>query len=266
MSAPPAAPTTLVIGAMPSELVPLRARLSGKKTGRLASFPFETGRVSGRQVVTVVCGVGVTNGAMVAALFAHHVGPREVVVTGSGSRFNPDIQTGDVVISKRTIHHAAGSLTDSGMVYRKVRGPLPGTMTPFAYKPDPRLFRIAKAAIREYSPEVVRVDGRSYTPRVLPGIVTASDMFGVSRAKIADMRAKLAPDIMEMESAAIAQVCWQLGVPHIVFRAGSNRTQSDPGEDYRRLGQIAAASASRWTMHFLGALERAEPRRKRSRP
>ena len=70
MSAAFPAPTTLVVGAMPSELVPLRARLRGKKTGRLASFPFETGKANGRQVVTVVCGVGVTNGAMVAALFA----------------------------------------------------------------------------------------------------------------------------------------------------------------------------------------------------
>lgn len=248
--------TTLVIGAMPSELVPIRARMERTRTGELAGFPYEAGRVGGRRVVTVVCGVGVTNGAMVAALFAHRFAPAEVVVTGTGSRFHSGIDTGDVVVSRRTIHHAAGSLTESGMVYRKVRGPLPGTMTPFAYPPDPRLLRLARAAIRDYLPEPVRVAGRRYRPRVLVGVVTASDLFGVSRAKIADMKAKLDPDIMEMESAAIAQVCWQLGLPHIVFRAGSNRTQSDPGEDYRRLGQIAAASAARWTMHFLATLER----------
>ncbi len=69
------------------------------------------------------------------------------------------------------------------------------------------------------------------------------------------MRANLHPDIMEMESAAIAQVCAQLGVPHIVFRAGSNRTQSNPGNDYRLLGQKAAHAAARWTVHFAGVLE-----------
>lgn len=239
---------------MPSELVPIRARLESKTTGRLACFPFEAGRVADREVVTVVCGVGVTNGAMVAALFAHHFEPAEVIVTGTGSRVNPSLETGDVVISKRTIHHAAGSLTDDGMVYRKVRGPLPRSMTPYAYTPDRRLFELALAARETYRPRPVRAHGKSYTPRVLPGVVTASDMFGVSRAKIADMRAKLDPDIMEMESAAIAQVCWQLGIPHIVFRAGSNLTQSDPGEDYRRLGQTAAASAAHWTLHFLETL------------
>jgi adenosylhomocysteine nucleosidase len=84
--------------------------------------------------------------------------------------------------------------------------------------------------------------------------VTASDLFGVSAAKIDDMRAKLDPDIMEMESAAIAQACHQLETPHIVFRAGSNRTQSDPGADYRRLGRLAAAAAARWTIHFVESL------------
>jgi adenosylhomocysteine nucleosidase len=59
---------------------------------------------------------------------------------------------------------------------------------------------------------------------------------------------------MEMESAAIAQVAHQLDTPHIVFRAGSNRTQSNPGNDYRKLGQIAASAAARWTAHFAGVL------------
>ena len=71
-------------------------------------------------------------------------------------------------------------------------------------------------------------NGETYRPTVLTGVVTASDLFGVSDEKIADMRAKLDPDIMEMESAAIAQVCAQFGTPHIVFRAGSNRTQPNP--------------------------------------
>ena len=247
---------------MPSEIRLIQAQLRSGQSGTLAGFPYQRGLLQGRRVVTAVTGVGVTNGAMVAALFLHHFHPAEVIVTGTGSRFNPRIRTGDTVISTKTIHHAAGSLTDQGMVYRKVRGPLPGQMTHWAYPPDPRLLRLAKAAIPDYAAEPVTVDGETYTPRVLPGVVTASDLFGVSDAKIADMQAKLKPDIMEMESAAIAQVCAQLGVPQIVFRAGSNRTQSNPGTAYRKLGQTAAAAAARWTIHFVGALARAG----RSRP
>jgi adenosylhomocysteine nucleosidase len=248
------AATTLVLGAMPSEIRTIQGALHGRRSGTHAGFPYDSGTIGGRRVVTAVTGVGVTNGAMVAALFIEEFAPSELVVSGTGSRFNPRIRTGDTVISLKTIHHAAGSLTADGMVYRKVRGPLPGQMTPWFFRPDPRLLALAKRAVTTYTPEDVVVDGERYTPRVLTGVVTASDMFGVSDAKIADMRAKLNPDIMEMESAAIAQVCAQMGTPHIVFRAGSNRTQSNPGNDYRRLGQIAAAAAARWTVHFVASL------------
>jgi len=241
----------LVLGAMPSEVRTITGALRDRRSGTYAGFPYDTGTIGERRIVVAVTGVGVTNGAMVSALFLNEFKPAALVVSGTGSRFNPRIRTGDTVISLKTIHHAAGSLTGDGMVYRKVRGPLPGQMTSWFFRPDPALLALARAAVRTYEPEAVVVEGERYTPRVLTGIVTASDMFGVSDEKIADMRAKLNPDIMEMESAAIAQVCTQLGVPHIVFRAGSNRTQSNPGNDYRRLGQIAAAAAARWTVHFL---------------
>lgn len=250
-----AAPT-LILSAMPSEIRLIQAHIKNPRGGKLACFPYVTGTIHGRPVVTAVTGVGVTNGAMVAALFIERFAPREVIVSGTGSRFNPRIDTGDTVVSTKTIHHAAGSLTDDGMIYRKVRGPLPGEMTHWAYPPDPGLLRLAKRSIEGYTAEPVTANGRTYVPRVLTGVVTASDLFGVSDAKIADMKKKLNPDIMEMESAAIAQVCTQLRVPHIVFRAGSNRTQSNPGNDYRLLGQKAAWAAARWTVYFVGCLKK----------
>jgi 5'-methylthioadenosine/S-adenosylhomocysteine nucleosidase len=249
---------TLILSAMPSEIRLIQAGIEKPKAGTLACFPYVAGTLRGRRVVTAVTGVGVTNGAMVAALFVHHFKPSEVVVSGTGSRFNPRIRTGDTVISTNTIHHAAGSLTSDGMVYRKVRGPLAGQMTHWAYRPDRRLLRLAVAAIDGYRADLITANGETYVPRVLTGVVTASDLFGVSDEKIDDMRRKLDPDLMEMESAAIAQVCTQLGVPHIVFRAGSNRTQSNPGNDYRLLGQKAARAAARWTVYFAGVLAQAE--------
>ena len=256
----PAPALTLILSAMPSEIRLIQSHLKRRKRGQLAGFPYVAGVLRGRRVVTTVTGVGVTNGAMVTALFVHHFQPSEVLVSGTGSRFNPRIRTGDTVISTRTIHHAAGSLTKDGMVYRKVRGPLAGQMTHWQYRPDARLLKLARASIKGYTAEPVTANGETYVPRVLTGVVSASDLFGVSDAKIADLRAKLNPDIMEMESAAIAQVCTQLGVPHLVFRAGSNRTQANPGNAYRLLGQKAAAAAARWTVYFAGCLAKAGDR------
>ncbi|MEO0509236.1 MAG: 5'-methylthioadenosine/S-adenosylhomocysteine nucleosidase [Verrucomicrobiota bacterium] len=248
-------PLILVLSAMPSEIKIIQEALVSSKAGTVSIFPYLGGTLGDFDVISTVTGVGVTNGAMCTALFLEAFKPAAVLVSGTGSRFNPEVDCGDVILSKQTIHHAAGSLTDDGMVYRKVRGPLPGMMTNYAYRPDPHLFKEAKRIAKDYTAEHVTVDGERYRPKVYPGIVTASDLFGINQAKINDMRTKLKPDLMEMESAAIAQVCDHLGYPHQIFRAGSNRTQPDPGNDYRKYGQKAAASAARWTVHYLKELK-----------
>ena len=77
---------TLILSAMPSEIRLIQAHLKKAKRGRLAGFPYVAGVLGGRRVVTTVTGVGVTNGAMVTALFVHHFRPTEVLVSGTGSR------------------------------------------------------------------------------------------------------------------------------------------------------------------------------------
>jgi len=160
----PKAATTLILSAMPSEIRLIQAQISRPKSGRLAGFPYVTGMLCGRRVVTAVTGVGVTNGAMVTALFIQAFGPAEVLVSGTGSRLNPRLATGDTIISTKTIHHAAGSLTDRGMVYRKVRGPLAGQMTHWYYRPDRRLLKLARAAIAGYTAAPVTANGTTYVP------------------------------------------------------------------------------------------------------
>jgi 5'-methylthioadenosine/S-adenosylhomocysteine nucleosidase len=245
---------TLVLGAMPSEIAAIVPALSARTGGALEGYPFHRGKLGGRSVIVAVTGVGITNAAMTAALFLHHFRPSELVFTGSGARLNPALRTGDVILSRKTSHHNAGNWTDSGMIYRKVRGPWKGQMTPYEYAADPELLRRARAAIRTFPANPVTANGDTYLPTVKVGKVCSGDVFGLTQQKIDDIRRKLGCDLIEMEGSAAAQVCWQLGVPHLVIRSGSNLAQPNPGEDYRRLGQIAAHQAARFTMHFVRTL------------
>jgi adenosylhomocysteine nucleosidase len=245
---------TLILGAMPSEIVSIVPALSARRTGELEGYPFHRGQLGGRAVIVAVTGVGITNAAMTSALFLHRFRPSELVFTGSGARLNANLRTGDVIISRKTSHHNAGNWTDSGMMYRKVRGPLKGQMTPYEYAADPALLRLARAAIRTFPASTVTANGDSYQPIVRTGKVCSGDLFGLTQQKIDDIRRKLGCDLIEMEGSAAAQVCWQLGVPHLVIRSGSNVAQPSPGKDYRRLGQIAAHQAARFTEHFVRTL------------
>jgi nucleoside phosphorylase len=61
---------------------------------------------------------------------------------------------------------------------------------------------------------------------------------------------------MEMESGSVAQVCWYLRTPFLCIRGGSNRTQDQPDDDYRRLSSFAARQAALFTVSMLEQLGR----------
>lgn len=245
------APLTLLLGAVPWEIKPVIGALTRRHEGRLRSYPYHEGYVDGRRVVTAITGVGKTNAAFIATLFIERFGPARLIYTGSAARLDPELRTGDIIYGRRTFHHDAGSWQEEGMLYRKIIGPVAGRPTHFRYDADRGLLAVAKAAAKTHAPKVVTANGATYTPAIRAGLICSGDVFGMTAAKIADIRAKLACDLVEMEGSAVAQVCHELGVPHLVIRAGSNRAQPSPGEDYKALGQIAARQAAFFALHVV---------------
>ena len=127
---------------------------------------------------------------------------------------------------------------------------------PYEFKADPSLLRAAKRAVKSFPAKTISLNGKSHEARVRVGHISSGDVFGMTEEKIKDIRSKLGSDLVEMEGSAVAQVCHQMGVPHLVIRSGSNRAQPSPGVAYRSMGQIAAHQAARFTMHFLAELDR----------
>jgi len=252
--APMPQPVTLVLGAVPWEIKPVIAALAGRRPGRLGRFPYHAGRIGRQRVVTAITGVGKTNAAFIATLFIARFKPARLIYTGSAARLNPELRTGDIIVGRRTFHHDAGSWQAHGMLYRKVIGPVAGHPTHFRYDADRGLLRAALAAAGTHEPRIVTANGSTYRPAIRAGLICSGDVFGMPAAKIADIRAKLKCDLVEMEGSAIGQVCHELRVPHLVIRAGSNRAQPDPGGDYQALGQIAARQAAFFALHLVRSL------------
>lgn len=245
---------TLVLGAVPWEIKPVIAELKNERSGSLERFRYHAGRIGSQRVITAITGVGKTNAALIATLFITHFKPARLIYTGSAARLNPALRTGDVILGRRTFHHDAGSAQDDGMKYRKIIGPRAGEPTHFRFDADRGLLNAAIMAAKNYSPRVVTANGSTYTPQVRPGFICSGDVFGMTADKIRDIRSKLGCDLVEMEGAAIAQVCQALGVPHLVIRGGSNLAQPNPGGDYKALGQIAARQAAFFALHLVRQL------------
>ena len=247
---------TLVLGALPQESELVEWALSGRRRGSLLGFPFARGRIAGRPVVVADTGIGKTNATMVTAIFVSHFRPREVVMTGTASRISPAMRNGDVIAGRVTCNHDFGSLDeDFSMQYFGAEGPL-RDVCPIVYPAAPRLLAATRRAIRSHVPERAVQHSPVYTPRVRLGRITSGDQFGVPDRRIRAILRQLRPDLKEMESGSVAQVCWYLRTPFICIRSGSNRTQNSPDNDYRKLSPFAARQAALFTVSLVRELAR----------
>jgi 5'-methylthioadenosine/S-adenosylhomocysteine nucleosidase len=235
--------------------------LSGKRKGKLDGFPYVRGTLAGRPTVVAVTGIGKTNATMITALFVAHFRPRFVVMTGTASRINPAVRNGDVIVGRSVCNHDFGSLgANYSMEYFGAEGPLRDSC-PIRYPADARLLRAASRAIRGHEPEVAVQHQPPYMPKVRLGRITSGDQFGIPQQRITDILRQLRPDLMEMESGSVAQVCWYLRTPFICIRSGSNRTQNSPDNDYRKLSPFASRQAALFTVSLLRELGHRRARR-----
>jgi adenosylhomocysteine nucleosidase len=245
---------TLVLGALPQETELVEDAMKGRRRLRLGRFPCAEGRIAGRRTIVAATGIGKTCASMITMLFAGHFRPRELIMTGTASRINPEMRNGDVIVGEVTCNHDFGSLrANYEMEYFGAEGPLRDSM-PIVYPAAPGLLAAARRAIAVHVPETAVQHSPTYVPLVRVGRITSGDQFGITDERIADIRRQLAPDLMEMESGSVAQVCWYLGIPFICIRGGSNRTQNSPDNDYRKLSPFASRQAALFTVSLVAEL------------
>ena len=94
------------------------------------------------------------------------------------------------------------------------------------------------------------------------GRITSGDQFGITDERIADILRQLQPNLMEMESGSVAEVCYYLRTPFLCIRSGSNRTQNSPDNDYRTLSPFASRQAALFTVSLVRELARSPATKK----
>ncbi|MEJ1964112.1 MAG: 5'-methylthioadenosine/S-adenosylhomocysteine nucleosidase [Gammaproteobacteria bacterium] len=243
--------TIVILGAVPQEITVFTDAMGKPPKSELWGIPYYRGKLAGKDVVVAITGIGKTSTGMTSTLFITEFKPRLVLMSGTGARINKALRTGDVIVATVMHEHDYGSLTRTGMVYRPFNGPVDGNEVENAFSPPSALLALADKAIASYKGPQVTANGATYNVAARRGVVSSSDLFGVTSDRIELLRTQFKTDIMEMESAPLGHVCEALGVPFLVVRAGSNVAQEAPNDDYLKLGPIAAKEAAKFSLHLL---------------
>jgi adenosylhomocysteine nucleosidase len=87
-----------------------------------------------------------------------------------------------------------------------------------------------------------RLAAAAEKPRVHRGLIASGDQFIGKRQQIVALKEAL-PDILavEMEGAAVAQVCFELGIPFAVIRTISDNANDDAAVDFMRFIKTVAS-------------------------
>jgi adenosylhomocysteine nucleosidase len=261
-----AAPVTVILGAQTREITPLLKELADKKEQKILGLTFWEGQLAGRCVVISRTSSGKINAAVAVALAIDRFHPAEVIVTGAAGSLNLDLKPCDVVIAAKCVQHDFVRQHSSDIERRGARNPLTGQRNPVFLEPPPRLLEMAKraAAKTDFIPMSGEDEKSSPTAvRVISGIVATGDAFVESGEKRKELRAALQADAVEMEGAAVMQVCHQFNVPCLVIRCVSDTADESAMTDFETYATIAATNAARLVYGILrefAAVECATPR------
>ena len=243
-----------ILGAFDEEVTILEAQLVNPRAHTIERMQFITGTLNGQNVVITRTGVGKVNAAMTATLIIEHFRPKRVIFTGVAGGLNPELQLGDIVIAQKTAQHDLGRLESTEIENTGVRNPINGKRNPVFFSADPELLQIAETALEGIELNPFQTPQGQRLPRIIRGTVVTGDVFVASDAKRTALHKNLGADAVEMEGAAVAQICWQYNVPCLVIRSLSDNAGANASEDFKKYYKIAARNSAALVTRIISQL------------
>jgi adenosylhomocysteine nucleosidase len=207
---------TAIVSAMHEELAGVLALMPDEHKVAVAGREFFDGHLHGQPVVAVLSRIGKVAAATTAALLVERFKVDRIVFTGVAGGIAPGVKRGDVVIADAFLQHDM----DASPIFPRYEVPLYGIDR---FVADARLTRELEAAVHRALPGT----------RVHRGLVVSGDRFVSTTAESLTLQAALPEALaVEMEGAAIAQVCHDCGVPFAAVRTISDRADDEAHGDF----------------------------------
>lgn len=231
-----------IVSALHEELHALLPLLAAPQQRPLAGRVFHTGRLHGRPVVLVLSGIGKVAAAATTAVLIHEFQARALLFTGTAGGLAAGVRVGDVVLATELLQHDM----DASPLFPRFEIPLTGRSR---FAADGALAeRLAAACERSLAHRGELLGERALrefgidAPRLHRGLVVSGDRF-VATAADGEALRRLLPDALavEMEGAALAQVCHDFGRPFAVLRTISDRADDAAHVDFSRfIAEVAS--------------------------
>ena len=217
-----------------------------------ASRDFWLGNLHGQPVVLALSKIGKVAAATTASALIERFGAQRIVFTGVAGGLGKGVRVGDIVVAQDFMQHDF----DASPIFPRYELPMyDKTRFDGDIGLTAQLLAAARLALADE-----RFVAAYPNARVHHGLVASGDRFVSGALESAVLRAALTDSghevlAVEMEGAAVAQVCHDYGVPFAAVRTISDRADDGAHVDFPSfVDQVASRYARAVVQHFLEQL------------
>jgi len=224
-----------ILGAMAQEIDEVKALLTDKTIVKIANREFVVGKINGIGCVVAFSKWGKVAATITATLLIQEFGVTDLFFIGTAGALAADLKVGDIVISNRLVQHDL----DARPIVSRFELPL---LNRIYIDSDPKLTELAGKAVGNLinkgvenmvGKEAVKEFGLA--PTLHFGDIASGDQFINSDEKRNEILSLL-PDVqcVEMEGAAVAQVCLEFNTPFTIIRTISDTADHNARVDFSK--------------------------------
>ena len=243
-----------ILGAMPHEVAFMERSMTVCRTVEVGMRIFYEGTWAGQEVVLVLSRVGKVSASITTLLLVERFGVTHIVFTGVAGAIDPSLRIGDVVVAERLVQH---DMDASPLpAFKRFEIPLLGKIFFEASLCDEAFGAAIHYTqgdfLKDVAPEKRAAFGMDQ-PRVWRGLIASGDQFLADPRRAAELRQVL-PGLLcaEMEGAAVAQVCHEMGgIPAAIIRVISDQADHSAAVDFLRFVDDVAEYLTGGIVHSL---------------
>lgn len=224
-----------IIAAMQEEMKEIENIMKEIEEKQIYELTFFKGKINNTEVVLVESGVGKVNAARVTQILVNKFEVEAIINVGSAGAANDELNIGDLVIGKNMVQHDFD-------------------ITAFGH-PKGFISNVGqnvesdKQLIKKMEQTITNLAQKEFKIKI--GTIASGDIFCTDLKMKEKIRNKFNADAIEMEGAAIAQVCKLDNVPFIVIRSISDSPNGNNKITFEEYLQVASRRCAKIIKAYL---------------
>lgn len=214
-----------IIAAMQEEMNAIKNIMQNCEIIKILGLEFYKGNIQNKECILVKCGVGKVNAARTTQILIDKFDIEYIINIGSAGSVNDNVNYGDIVIGQYVVQHDF-DITAFG----HEKGYISSNLG-IKLESDNSLISNCEKAIE-------KIDNSNF--KIVVGTIATGDIFCTSVKMKEKIRQKFEADCVEMEGAAIAQVCVLDEKPFIIIRSISDSPNGNNEVDFNEYLEMAS--------------------------